>query len=418
MDDQHPSVDILGSLGNSLEGKTIVLGISGSVGAAKSVELSRLLMRHGAEVHCVMTREAERLVGRDLLHWATGNRVITEITGSIEHVALVGNVPNPADLMIIAPATANTIGKMAGGIDDTPLTTFFTTAFGEGIPVILVPAMHQSMYNHPFVVENLNKLENHGVRVMNPRTEEGKAKIASPEDILEEVKEVLVPNGFWKDKHVVITAGRTVSHIDPIRVLTNNSSGKMGSGLAKAALSLGARVTIIRGKIATSLPNGASVIAAEEPLEMFETVNRVLREDSADILISAAAVNDWMVKNPSSEKISTHDQKEVQLSLVPTPKIIDSVKENFPNTLLVAFRALYNLEDKELLENAKARMKKAKADFIAVNDVSETGSGFETDTNRLQLISKSGEVSSLEQMSKEKAAKALLALIEKNIYNS
>jgi len=176
---EHPSADIRGSLGGELAGKTIVLGVTGSVAAVRSSDLARLLIRHGADVRPVMTRAACELIHPNLLEWATGHKPVVELTGAIEHVDLVGNVPVRADLLLIAPATANTVGKMACGIDDSPVTTFFTTAFGEGVPTVLVPAMHQSMYHHPFVVENLAKLERAGVRVLLPRVEEGKAKIAS-----------------------------------------------------------------------------------------------------------------------------------------------------------------------------------------------------------------------------------------------
>ena len=206
----HPSLDISGSLGSELAGKKIVLALSGSVAVVQSVELARLLIRHGAEVFPVMSQQATRLIGPELLEWATGQRPIVELTGKIEHVALVGNVPRPADLLLIAPATANTIGKMAAGIDDTPVTTFFTTAFGEGIPVLVVPAMHLSMYRHPFVKENISKLEKWGVSVVMPRFSEGKAKIDDSETILASVISRLSKRKDFEGKTVLVTAGRTV----------------------------------------------------------------------------------------------------------------------------------------------------------------------------------------------------------------
>jgi phosphopantothenoylcysteine decarboxylase/phosphopantothenate--cysteine ligase len=180
---EHPSADIRSTLGTELEGKTIVLGVTGSVAAVKAPDLARLLLRHGADVRPVMSRAATELIHPNLMEWATGHRPITELTGAIEHVDLVGNVPVHADLLLIAPATANTIGKMAAGIDDGPVTTFFTTAFGEGVPVVVVPAMHGPMYDHPFVADNLAKLERAGVRVLLPRLEEGKAKIADEQQV-------------------------------------------------------------------------------------------------------------------------------------------------------------------------------------------------------------------------------------------
>ncbi len=191
MNGRHPSRDILGSISQALTGKRIALGVSGSVAAVKSVELAREIMRHGAEVFPVMTPEAERLIHANLLEWATGHRTVTELTGAIEHVALAGNVEGRADLVVIAPGTANTIGKIACGIDDTPVTTLATTALGEGVPILLVPAMHEPMYNHPLVRRNLDTLRDIGVQVMMPRLAEGKAKIPETADIVAQVLRIL-----------------------------------------------------------------------------------------------------------------------------------------------------------------------------------------------------------------------------------
>jgi phosphopantothenoylcysteine decarboxylase/phosphopantothenate--cysteine ligase len=236
------------------------------------VELARLLMRHGADVRPVMTKAATELIHPNLLEWATGHRPIIELTGAIEHVDLVGNVAVQADLLLIAPATANTIGKIAAGIDDSPVTTFVTTAFGEGIPVIVVPAMHRSMYDHPFVVENLAKLQKAGFRVLLPRLEEGKAKVASEEQIFRAVQEMLITDlDSLRGKRVFITVGRTVEYIDPIRVITNNSSGRMGMALAAAAQRAGALVTVVVGKVSVPVPSGVDVVWAETAQAMFDT---------------------------------------------------------------------------------------------------------------------------------------------------
>ncbi|MCF7949641.1 MAG: hypothetical protein K9M94_13720, partial [Spirochaetia bacterium] len=181
---KHPSKDILGSLSTALRGKKVALGITGSVAAVRSSEIARLLMRYGVEVFPVMSPEAARIIHPNLMEWATGNPVVTSLSGSIEHVALAGNVANRVDAVLIAPSTANTIGKIAAGIDDTPVTTLATTAIGQGIPMLIVPAMHEPMYYHPAVRRNIETLKSDGIHVLIPNVSEGKAKIPDTEEIV------------------------------------------------------------------------------------------------------------------------------------------------------------------------------------------------------------------------------------------
>ena len=192
---------------SSLDGKTIVLGITGSIAAVRCVELARELMRNGASVHAVMTKEAQKIIHPEAMRYATGNPVITEITGGVEHVEFCG-AGGKAHLLLIAPCTANTIGKIAHGIDDTPVTTFATTAFGSGIPIMIVPAMHESMYNHPIVIENTGKLTELGVEFVNPVIEEGAAKIAGKEEIVLRVERALCGKKL-AGKRILITGGAT-----------------------------------------------------------------------------------------------------------------------------------------------------------------------------------------------------------------
>jgi len=183
----HPSRDIIGTKGSELKERKIVLCITGSVAAVRSSDIARELMRHGAEVFAVMSQMAQKIVHPYLLEWATGNQVVTELTGKIEHIALTGERKEKADLVLVAPATANTTSKIACGIDDTPVTSVVSTAFGSDIPIIIVPSMHESMYRHPVLIENIKKLESLGVDFVDPHIEEGKAKIAEIEEILEAV---------------------------------------------------------------------------------------------------------------------------------------------------------------------------------------------------------------------------------------
>lgn len=409
---EHPSLDIRSTLGTELQGRTIVLAVTGSVAAVKAPDVARLLMRHGADVRPVMSQAATKLIGPDLLEWATGHRPITELTGALEHVRLVGNVPDRADLLLIAPATANTIGKMAAGIDDGPVTTMFTTAFGQGVPVVLVPAMHQPMYEHPFVAENLAKLENAGVRVLLPRVEEGKAKIAGERDVYEAVRDALAPRALaaLAGKHVVVTAGRTVEYLDPIRVITNNSTGRMGLAVAEAARRAGARVTVVAGKLSVPVPQGLEVIRAETAEAMFDACRSLVTEARPDVFVAAAAVGDWAPSQPSAVKLPTSSGR-LTIELVSTPKILDRIKEWSPTTFVVAFRAQAGLDDQALTADAQARLRQAGADLIAANDTSRPGEGFETETNSLLVLGRSGAPERIPLATKAEVAYKLLAKI-------
>jgi len=412
----HPSEDIRSTLGDSLAGSRIALCITGSVAVVKSPELARLLMRHGADVVPVMSRGATELIGPDLLFWATGNKPVTELTGAIEHVALAGNVPGKVDLVLVAPATANTIGKIAVGIDDTPVTTVVTTALGEGIPLMVVPAMHEPMYRHPIVVENLEKLSGIGVQVIMPRVEEGKAKIADSETVVEAVRALLGRKRSLGGRRVLITVGRTVEYLDPIRVLTNNSSGKMGMALAAAALEAGATVTVVYGKGTATPPPGATVMNVETAQEMAGAVRVELGgSEPYDIVMAAAAVGDWRPITTAGQKISTHDSNRLVIELEPTPKIIDGIKAQHPEIFLLAFRAQHDLSEDDLIADAAARAVKANADLIAVNDVSRSGAGFETDTNEIYLVTQEGEREHLPLGSKREIARQIVAAVARRM---
>ena len=410
----HPSFDIIGTAGSELAGKRIVLCITGSVACVRSSEVARLLMRHGAVVYPVMTGSACSLIGPDLIEWACGYKPVTTLTGAVEHVALAGNVDGKADLVLVCPSTANTIGKIAGGIDDTPVTTVVTTALGEKIPVVVVPAMHEPMYRHPFVLENIKKLQNAGITVMMPRVEEGKAKIPENEAIYQTVLSVLADKALLNGRKVLITAGRTVEYIDPVRVITNNSSGKMGFALAQAAADMGAEVTVVYGKGSVEPSGRYKVVRVDTADDMKKAVEKELK-GGYDMMFASSAVGDWKPAQMSKEKISTRKNKKLVLELVPTVKIIDGIKKKFPKVFLVAFRALHDLPEKELLADGKNRMKIADADMIAVNDVSKPGRGFETDTNEMLAVTKDGKVTRMGLSTKYDIARKLLIMAEERI---
>jgi phosphopantothenoylcysteine decarboxylase/phosphopantothenate--cysteine ligase len=249
----HPADHLRGTKSEKLKGRKIVLGVTGSIAAVECVKLCRELIRHGADVHVVMSKDAQGIVHPWALEFASGRPVTTEIDGGVQHVSLCGDVPDKADLLLIAPATANTISKMACGIDDTPVTTFATTAMGTGIPVIVVPAMHYSMMAHKIVLENIRKLEKHGVVFLESKVDESKVKMPSIDYIVSSVFATIGLRNLAK-RDVLVIAGSTEEPIDDIRVVTNRSSGETGVELARAAHERGAEVELLMGRCDTELP--------------------------------------------------------------------------------------------------------------------------------------------------------------------
>ena len=411
---EHTSKQIIGTKGDSLKGKKIVLCVTGSVAAIKSPEIARELMRLGAEVYTVMTPMAQKIIHPYMMEWSTGNPVVTELTGEIEHVTLGGEHDNRADLVLVAPSTANTIGKAATAIDDTPVTTLLTTAIGAGIPIIIAPAMHASMYKHPIVVENIGKLESIGVEVLMPRFEEEKAKIPGTEEIVEAVVGKLSARRDLEGVRMVITAGPTREYLDSFRFISNPSSGKMGVAIAKVALGRGAQVTLVYGPGTAAPPAGAKVVPVQGTEDMLDAVVESLKDGKQDVAILAAAAADYraserkMVKTPSGL-----DQWNIELR--PLPKVIEHVKKVDPDILLVGFKAEYDISDEELIERATKRMGEADMDLVVANDVARDRVGFDTDTNEVFIIDRSGEVIHTPIESKVKVAERLLDVIKEKL---
>jgi phosphopantothenoylcysteine decarboxylase/phosphopantothenate--cysteine ligase len=405
----------VGTEGIKLNGKRIVLCVTGSVAAVQSPEIARALMRHGADVFAVMSPMSGKIIHPYLMEWATGNEVVTELTGKIEHVSLVGEHSLRADLVLVAPATANTISKIACGIDDTTVTSVVSTAFGSNCPIIIVPAMHESMYKHPIVTKNIKELKALGVEFVGPRIEEGKAKIAESKEILDAVIRKLSAKHDFSRLRVLITAGATVEHIDPVRVITNRSSGKMGVAVAEEALSRGAEVTLVYGSGAEAPPSRARLLTVETTEQMQESVVSELKSKNYDLVIAVAAAADWTLEKPFSYKVSSHELHSLELKLKPTAKIIDSVKKVSPRTFLVAFRAEYRLPNKALIESAYKRLLEAKADLIVVNDVGKKGSGFGTDTNEVFIIDAKKKTVHVQLAKKREVAGKILDVISGKI---
>jgi len=403
---KHPSLDIRGTLGTELSGKRIVLCVAGSVAVYKAIELARLLMRHGGDVVCVESYAATKLIKPDYFKWATGNDVIIKLDGRLQHIDLADY--RRSDLIIVYPGTANTLGKLANGIDDTPVSTVLTVAFGSGIPIVMGLAMHEAMYYNKAVKKNIDFLKGK-VDFVSPVMIEGKAKAAEPEDVLEFVLKKFGYSSVLHKKRILMTAGPTVEYIDPVRVVTNLSTGRTGVLLASELVSAGAKVTLVYGPGTVPPPAGAKVIPVKTTKEMFDAVKKEMKK-KFDVVILAAAASDYTVEQFSHSKIKS-SQKSLVIKLKKAPKIIDQIKKMQKDVFLVGFKAETNLSKKKLEESAKKKMREVKADLIIANDI---GTRYQKnpDFNEILLVNSKKTVSSGWKR-KEKLAKLIRKQLEK-----
>ncbi|MFB6069888.1 MAG: bifunctional phosphopantothenoylcysteine decarboxylase/phosphopantothenate--cysteine ligase CoaBC [Halanaeroarchaeum sp.] len=346
-----------------LAGTNVALGVTGSVAAVKVVELAHELRRRGASVRAVMTDSARSIVHPYAVEFATEHRVVTEIGGSVEHVELCGR-DGWADVFLIAPATANTVGKMAAAIDDTPVTTTATTALGADVPVVVAPAMHEPMYDHPGVLDAIERVESWGVSFVDPRVEEGKAKIATEEAIVLATARASGDRPL-AGKTIVVTSGATAEPIDPVRIITNRASGKTGRAVARAAYALGAEVVLVHD--GGPVPY-ASVRSVETGAEMLDAVLDAV--EGADALVSAAAISDYTV-DASDEKIRSG--QDLTLDLETTPKLIDTVRERHPALPIVGFKAETAADEDAAVEEARDLLARVDLSFVVANDASVMG---------------------------------------------
>jgi phosphopantothenoylcysteine decarboxylase / phosphopantothenate---cysteine ligase len=353
----------------------VVLCVTGSVAAIEAVKLARELKRHNINVKCFMSDGACEIIHPHALEFATGQEVVLDLTGKIEHVKYA-----QADLILVAPATANVISKLAYKIADNPISTLLVTAYGYKTPIIFVPSMHHSMYLA--VRENIEKLKEQDISFIKPKIEENKAKFPDINDIaLHILRETT--SGDLENKKVLINAGATFEKIDEVRGITNLSSGKTGVEIATESFIRGADVTLICGRIDVDVPHIFNVIYVESAADM---QNAVLEQvPYHDVFISAAAISDFIpLKEEGITKISS--SADLDLKLKQAPKIIREVKKINPEIFLVGFKAKYNISKEELIDSARKTMEKSEADLIVANDVSIEGGGFGSDNNEVLLI--------------------------------
>jgi len=377
-----------------------VLGVSGGVAAYKAVELVRRLKDKGASVTVIMTGAAQQFITPLSLQVASQNTVYTSLFQEpLTHIAL----PAAADIMVIAPATANIIAKFANGIADDILSTAFLAFRG---PVIIAPSMNVKMYEHPVVQENLKKLRSLGIIQTGPDSgplacgEEGTGRLAEVQEIVDAVIAALTPKDLIGQK-IVVTAGPTREYFDPVRFISNRSSGKMGFSLAKAARNRGASVVLISGPTSLESPQGLIFRRVDTSDQMLSAV-REETEKGVSALIMAAAVADFRPVGQSKNKI---EKKElVSLSLTCTEDIVSCIAREKKRPFIIGFAA----ETGKKIDRAKEKMKKKKMDMIVFNDVAEKGSGFETDTNRVVIIDNENGATQTKLMSKDDVADAIL----------
>lgn len=395
-----------------LKGKTVVLGVTGGIAAYKSAALTSLLVKAGAQVQVIMTEHARQFIAPLTFESLTGRRCLTDTFDrnheySTEHVELA----KEADVVMIAPATANIIAKIAHGMADDMLTT---TVLACDCPKIVAPAMNTRMYENPVTQDNMRKLEEYGMTIAHPTSghlacgDIGKGKMLEPEELFQYI---LMACAFEKDmagKHVLVTAGATQEALDPVRYITNHSSGKMGYSLAKISALRGAEVVLVSGHTALAAPLFAERVSVTSAEDMFRAVTE--RSEWADIIIKAAAVADYRSAAVSSEKIKKSDD-QMSIGLERTQDILGYLGAHKRDG---QFLCGFAMETQDLLENASQKLKKKNADMIVANNLKVTGAGFAGDTNVVTLITENG-AEEQELMSKEEVAGVILDKIMEKI---
>lgn len=386
-----------------LTNKTVILGITGGIAAYKAADVASKLTQAGARVEVIMTDSATKFIAPLTLRNLTGRPVVTDMWDlssefSVEHVALA----DAADVVVIAPATANLIAKLAAGIADDMLTC---TVLATKAPVIVSPSMHDNMYLNSITQENLAKLKARGFTIIEPaygRLASGKigtGRLPDTETIIGTIKQVLGKKGDLAGKRIVVTAGGTQETIDPVRVISNRSSGKMGYAIAEAARDRGAIVALVTAPTLLPDPTGVEVTHVDTATQMKKAVIKAV--DEADALIMAAAVADYQPKTTAKAKIKKEATQSLTIELVRTPDILAEVKGDF---IRVGFAA----ESEDVVANARRKLQRKQLDFIVANDITEPESSFGADTNKVTIIDRKGKIEELPLLSKREVADRIL----------
>lgn len=389
-----------------MNGKNVVLGITGGIAAYRAAQIAREMTKRGAHVYCILTRNATNFITQQTMETLTGNPAVVDMFArpdkwEVEHIALAKR----ADVFLVAPASANFIGKVASGVADDMLTT---TVMATRAPLLIAPAMNSNMYENPVTQRNMQTLKTLlRAQFIEPKVgllacnDVGKGHIADDETILEAVERALTP-GDLTGKKVLVTAGPTREALDPVRFLTNRSSGRMGYALAEAAARRGAEVTLVSGPVALECPTGVRREFVESTQDLYCAMERLCREQ--DVIIQAAAPADYRPAHIAGQKIKKADGEALELKLVENPDVAAMVgSKKRPGQVLVAFAA----ETQNLSENAAKKLDKKNVDFIVGNDVTRPGAGFDVDTNIITIFDRSG-ATELPMMKKTEAADKIL----------
>ena len=398
-----------------MEKKTVVIGVCGGIAAYKACDIVSKLKKLDVEVHVIMTKSACEFVVPMTFQTLSQNFAITDMfeepkTWDVEHISLA----KKADTFLIVPATANVIGKIAGGIADDMLTT---TVMATKAPVIIAPAMNTNMYENPIVQDNIEKLKRYGYKFVEPASgrlacgDLGKGKLADVDDIVHEVYVSLFGSDDLKGMKITVTAGPTVEDIDPVRYLTNRSSGKMGYSIAKRAIMRGADVTLISGPTSLEIPRGVHKFVQTSSAEsLYNDVNDNFED--CDVLIQSAAVADYKPKNYSKKKVKKKEG-DLSIELARTKDVAKEMGKIKADKVLVGFAA----ETNDLLQNAQRKIESKNLDFIVANDLTKEGAGFNTDTNIVKIIDADGNMEDYPKMSKEDVADIILDKVKGIIEN-
>ncbi len=389
--------------------KTIGIGITGGIASYKIADLVSSLKKEGFEVIVMMTSAATKFITPLTLETLSGREVITDMWGDYNEFKLPHiDIAKELDLLVIAPATANFIAKMAHGIADDFLSTLFVANIA---PVLIAPSMNTKMYENKIVKNNLSILKDYGFNIMKPGTghlacnDIGKGRLPEIENILYEIKQILLLKKDLKGKTVMVNAGTTCEDIDPVRFIANRGSGKMGYCIAEEALKRGADVILVSGKTSIDPPEGVKYIPVWSADEMCEVMEK--HQANCDVIVGAAAVGDFKIADIVDQKLKKAEQEtdKLVLELVGTPDILKTLGANkAKNQVMVGFAA----ETNDIIDNAKKKLETKNLDFIVANDVTQEGAGFGTDTNIVTFITRSGDVKPLPLMSKEGVAAAIL----------
>ena len=388
-----------------LKNKTVLLGVTGSIAAYKIANLASALKKLHADVHVLMTQNATNFINPITFESLTGNKCLVDTFDrnfqfQVEHVSIA----KKADVVMIAPASANVIGKIAHGIADDMLTT---TVMACKCPIYISPAMNTNMYENPILQDNMKILEKYGYHIITPASgylacgDTGAGKMPEPETLLQYIIQEIAFEKDLKGKKILITAGPTQEKIDPVRYITNHSSGKMGYALAKRAVLRGAEVTLVSGQVSIAPPPFVKVVSITSAKDMFDAVTAV--SDEQDIIIKAAAVADYRPAVVSDEKMKKKDD-QMSIELERTDDILKYLGEHKRKG---QFLCGFSMETQNMISNSRDKLNKKNLDMIAANNLKVEGAGFKTDTNVLTLITQNEEVS-LDMMSKEDAAGVIL----------